>query len=100
MAGSSQDRPRGALYAEPAFAEFRERLAPYAPVRPERLADPYFTRQEPEELLYDEIEALWAAIAERDDWSVFEAKLAAIETARRAWGFAPQGEIQIFGVRR
>jgi uncharacterized protein YdiU (UPF0061 family) len=92
--------PRGALYGEPAFAEFRERLAPYAPVRPERLADPYFTRQEPEELLYDEIEALWAAIAERDDWSVFEAKLAAIETARRAWGFAPQGEIQIFGVRR
>jgi uncharacterized protein YdiU (UPF0061 family) len=92
--------PRGALYAEPAFAEFRGRLAPYAPVRPERLADPYFARQEPEELLYDEIETLWAAIAERDDWSVFEAKLASIEKARRAWGFARQGEIQIFGVKR
>ncbi len=41
---------------------------------------------EPEELLYDEIEAIWADIAERDDWGPFEAKLAAIESARLAWG--------------
>jgi hypothetical protein len=26
----------------------------------------------------DEVEAIWSAIAERDDWSGFEAKLAAI----------------------
>ena len=31
--------------------------------RPERLADPYFAQPEPEELLYDQIEALWAPIA-------------------------------------
>jgi uncharacterized protein YdiU (UPF0061 family) len=78
--------PRAGLYAGEAFAEFRKLLAPYQPERPERLADPWFARPEPEELLYDEIEALWARIAEADDWSAFEAKLAAIERARQAWG--------------
>jgi uncharacterized protein YdiU (UPF0061 family) len=82
--------PRGALYAEPGFAEFRERLGGYRADRPERLADPYFARGEPEELLYDQIEALWAAIADRDDWSLFQAKLDAIEQARLAWKLAPQ----------
>ncbi len=56
--------PRAALYGGEAFADFRARLAPYEMERPERLAAPYFGQPEPEELLYDEIEALWAAIAE------------------------------------
>jgi uncharacterized protein YdiU (UPF0061 family) len=77
--------PRGDLYAEPGFAEFRQALAGYAPERPERLADPFFARPEPEELLIGEIEAIWAGIADADDWSAFEAKLAALETARQAW---------------
>ena len=55
------------------------------PERPERLADAYFARAEPEELLIDEIEGIWAAIAERDDWGALHAKLAAIETARTAY---------------
>jgi uncharacterized protein YdiU (UPF0061 family) len=80
--------PRADLYAGEAFAEFRRRLAGHEPERPQRLADPYFARQEPQELLYDEIEAIWAAIAERDDWSALDAKLAAIEGARVAWGLA------------
>jgi hypothetical protein len=47
---------------------------------------PYFAGPEPQELLYDEIEAVWAAIAAHDDWSPFEAKLAAIEAAGSAYG--------------
>ena len=81
---------RGDLYAEDGFAEFRTLIATYEPDRPERLADPYFQRSEPEELLYDEIEALWADIADRDDWSAFNAKLATIEAARLAWAFGPR----------
>jgi uncharacterized protein YdiU (UPF0061 family) len=81
--------PRAELYAEAAFAEFRERIAAYEAVRPERLSHPYFAQPEPEELLYDQIEALWAFIAESDDWSVFHEKLARIETARVAWGLTP-----------
>jgi uncharacterized protein YdiU (UPF0061 family) len=78
--------PRAGLYASEAFQSFREHLERYQADRPERLQSAYFARAEPEELLYDEIEAIWAAIAERDDWAPFEAKLAAIEAARLAWG--------------
>ena len=77
---------RGDLYAQPGFAEFRGLLAAFAPKRPERLADPWFARPEPEELLVDEIEVIWSRIADGDDWSVFQARLESIETARRAWG--------------
>jgi uncharacterized protein YdiU (UPF0061 family) len=79
--------PRAALYAEPAFAEFRERFAGYDPDRPERLAHPYFAGPEPEELLYDQIEALWAPITDTDDWRAFHAKLARIDAARVAHSF-------------
>jgi uncharacterized protein YdiU (UPF0061 family) len=84
--------PRGDLYAQEGFGEFRRLVAAFQPDRPERLADRYFARLEPEELLYDQIEALWAPIAQADDWSTFHAKLAGIEAARRAWGLPAQGE--------
>lgn len=82
--------PRGWLYQTEGFADFRRLLEPYEPDRPGRLGHPYFANAEPEELLYDEIEAIWAAIAETDDWSPFEAKLGAIDAARRAWGLPSQ----------
>ena len=78
--------PRGALYAGEDFAAFRTQLGPYEAERPERLAAAYFQRAEPQELLIDEIEALWADIAERDDWSAFHVKLAAIAEMREAVG--------------
>ncbi|MDZ4370835.1 MAG: YdiU family protein [Phenylobacterium sp.] len=87
-AGRAMAGPRAAVYAEEAFGPFRDGLASYAAERPERLAHPYFAGTDPEELLYDEIEALWAPIAEADDWSTFHTKLARIETARQAWGLS------------
>jgi uncharacterized protein YdiU (UPF0061 family) len=82
---------RGDVYGGEAFREFRRLLASYEPDRPERLGDAYFAAPDPEELLYDQIEALWAPIAEQDDWSPFETKLASIEAARLAWGLPAQG---------
>jgi uncharacterized protein YdiU (UPF0061 family) len=82
--------PRAPLYAGEEFAEFRERLSDHEPDRPERLANPHFGQPDPEELLYDEIEALWARIADVDDWRGFAEKLARIEAARQAWAFTPQ----------
>jgi uncharacterized protein YdiU (UPF0061 family) len=76
--------PRAALYQTEAFTDFRRKLATFVPDRPERLAATYFQTPDPQELLYDEIEAIWAAIAERDDWAPFNAKLAALEDARMA----------------
>ncbi len=93
--GASQARalagPRAPIYGGEAFAAFRALLAGREPDRPERLTHAWFARGEPEELLYDEIEAIWAAIAERDDWTEFDAKLAAIETAGAAWDFSLDG---------
>jgi len=80
--------PRAQLYQAPVFEAFREQLEAFEPERPERLDHPMFAGPEPETLLIDEIEALWAAIAERDDWGPFEAKLARIDAARIAWGLA------------
>jgi uncharacterized protein YdiU (UPF0061 family) len=78
--------PRAELYAGEAFTAFRALLAGYEPERSERLTDPYFTRREPEELLIEEIEALWSAIDQRGDWTPFEAKVAAIRLAGAAYG--------------
>ncbi|MBB3891401.1 uncharacterized protein YdiU (UPF0061 family) [Phenylobacterium haematophilum] len=79
---------RGDIYAGEAFADFREQIKGFQPERPERLADSYFAAPEPQELLIDEIEAIWSEIADRDDWSAFHAKLAAIEAARTAWALS------------
>jgi uncharacterized protein YdiU (UPF0061 family) len=90
---ASEDRamtgPRAELYEGEAFRAFTNILASREPERVDRLQAAYFRGPEPEELLYDEIEALWAAIAERDDWTAFEIKLSGIDTARLAWGFSP-----------
>ncbi len=76
---------RAAIYGGEGFVRFRELLSEHEPDRPERLDSAYFAAADPEELLYDQIEALWEPIAERDDWSAFEAKLVAIEAARLGW---------------
>ena len=78
--------PRADLYADQSFADFRARLAAYEPDRPDRLQHPYFAGAEPEEMLYDEVEAIWTPIAEADDWSAFNAKLERAQAARIAWG--------------
>jgi uncharacterized protein YdiU (UPF0061 family) len=81
--------PRKAVYEGPAFVELRARLAAYKPDRPGRLQRSYFARPEPEELLYDEIETLWAAIDQADDWGPFNTKLARLDQAREAMALRP-----------
>ncbi len=78
--------PNAALYAAADFSALKSRLTALTPVRPKRLAHPYFSG-EPCTMLIDEVEAIWTPIAERDDWSVFHAKLAAIDAMRTALGF-------------
>jgi uncharacterized protein YdiU (UPF0061 family) len=78
--------PRADVYGGEAFAEFRRLLAGYEANRPERLAHPMFAAPEPVEMLIDEVEALWAPIAEADDWAPLYAKLDAVEAARKGWG--------------
>jgi uncharacterized protein YdiU (UPF0061 family) len=78
------DGSAASSYAGDAFATFRKNLVKYEPVAPERLAIPYYQGADPCSLLYDEIETIWAAITERDDWAPFDAKLQAIAELRSA----------------
>ncbi|MCA0368559.1 MAG: YdiU family protein [Proteobacteria bacterium] len=79
--------PRAKLYQGEAFDAFRFALMEHEPDRIERLEHPMFAAREPEEMLLDEVEAIWAAIASNDDWAPLNAKLARLEATRTAWGF-------------
>jgi serine/tyrosine/threonine adenylyltransferase len=83
-AGGSDPR-----YNDASFDPLREALAARIPERPERLKHPLLTRAAPVDLLIEELEAIWAAIADGDDWGPFEAKLAEIEEYRAALGLTP-----------
>jgi serine/tyrosine/threonine adenylyltransferase len=76
--------PRADVYQGPDFEVWRAAMEGFAPDRLERLSLPYFQRLEPVSLVIEEVEALWEGIALRDDWSVFEAKIAAIEDLKGA----------------
>jgi uncharacterized protein YdiU (UPF0061 family) len=75
--------PEAEKYSGESFDKFRALLAPYKASAPEKLEQDYFKKARPCSLLIDEIEAIWAEIAHKDDWSLFEAKLNEIEEMRR-----------------
>jgi uncharacterized protein YdiU (UPF0061 family) len=79
--------PQAALYADASFRPVRAGLEARAPDGAAgRLAHPYFQRATPHTMLIDEVEALWAPIAERDDWSLFEAKIGEVNELKDALG--------------
>jgi uncharacterized protein YdiU (UPF0061 family) len=77
--------PAAAAYSTEAFDPVLEALAPYAAAVSVNLGHPYFARALPRTMLIDEMEALWAPIAERDDWSDFHRVLGEIEEMRQAY---------------
>ena len=78
--------PRAALYDTETFRAFRTGLEAFEAQGEARLQHPYFARSEPQEMLIEEVEAIWAAVAESDDWAPFHAKLAGLAEAREAMG--------------
>ena len=94
--GASAERaaesPQAKLYAESAFAAVRDGLEARSK-GDALLAHPYWTRTTPASLVIEEVEALWAAIAERDDWSMFEAKLSDIAALNAALGVSCHGSV-------
>ncbi|WP_395072897.1 protein adenylyltransferase SelO [Hyphococcus sp.] len=83
----AEQSPVAELYEQEKFAPVRAALTGYSACRPERLDHAYFKGARPCTMLIDEVEAIWASIAENDDWSMFEGKLAAIAQMRDAYGF-------------
>ena len=74
--------PEGAPYEGAAWGEARAALAAHEP-RSSR-DHPYWRGAAPCSMLIDEVEAIWAPIAEADDWSRFDAKIAAVRTMGEA----------------
>jgi uncharacterized protein YdiU (UPF0061 family) len=63
-------------YDHPVFAPFAEAVQAYRPAA--ALDHPYWSDPEPCSMHIEEVEAIWAPIAERDDWTRFTEKVAAI----------------------
>jgi uncharacterized protein YdiU (UPF0061 family) len=81
--------PLASLYAAPDFAPVRAALLAHIPDRPERLGHDYFRSEGPARLLIEDVEALWAEIAEQDNWAPFYGHMERIEQARTALAMAP-----------
>lgn len=69
-------------YADPAFDAFKRAITAHSGGG--RSGDPYWSGDAPCAMLIEEVEAIWAPIAESDDWSALHAKVASI----RAMGAA------------
>ena len=80
----AKDSPAASFYTDDAFAPVRDGLSGYTADRPERLDAAYFQSSRPTNLLYDEIEAIWEPIDQRDDWTAFAQRLADFEALRLA----------------
>ncbi len=80
-AARAGESPQAALYSAPEFAAVRRGLGARGNQAP---AHAYFQRPRPASLVIEEVEALWAAIAERDDWSLFEGKISDIRMLQEA----------------
>ena len=74
-------------YGEEGFAEFRQLVAGYQPAAG-ILEHPFWSDEAPCSMHIEEVEAIWSAIDERDDWAPLYAKVAAM----RRMGAAMRGE--------
>jgi uncharacterized protein YdiU (UPF0061 family) len=83
-AARALEGPRAHLYQGDPFKAWRETFAGHAPARPERLEHAYFQGEHPADMVIERLEALWAPIADRDDWGEFHAALGEIDQARAA----------------
>ena len=81
--------PSAQFYAAENFEPVFAAIAAHATASGARLDHAYFSREKPCTMLIDEVEALWEPIADGDDWSAFDAKLADIALMREAYGIMP-----------
>ncbi len=74
-----------------------ELAAALSAYKPTDSAHEYWADPAPQSLLIDEVEAIWAAIDQRDDWEPLHHKVAAIRRMRDAHGPAPipQGHAEV-----
>jgi uncharacterized protein YdiU (UPF0061 family) len=82
--------PANPAYDSAAFRTFAGRLSAYDPAPGARDHD-YWSDPAPCSMLIDEVEAIWSAIADRDDWAPLTQKIAAIRRMGAALGKSAEG---------
>jgi len=85
----ASESPAARFYAGPLYDALKRELETWSPAHPERLEQPYFQQGQPCSLLYEEIEALWEPVDQRDDWSAFEHKIEEIRAVAALMGRGP-----------
>lgn len=78
---------RPAVYADDHWSPLRDMLTDAQPV--DHGAHPYWGDPAPCSMHIEEVESIWSAIDERDDWAPLHAKVAAIRRMGEAHGPAP-----------
>lgn len=77
-----QPSPSDHIYTSPDFAAVATALSSYQTARP--LDHPYWQAESPCSMHIGEVEAIWALIAESDDWSALHQKITAIRAMGEA----------------
>lgn len=81
--------PSASLYAIEAFRPVAAGLEHYGPADDVNLGHAYFARATPRTMLIEDMEAIWAPIAQDDDWQLFASTLSEITEMRDAYGIKP-----------
>lgn len=77
-----------AAYGDAAWSALRDAMAEFTPCAGAR-DHPYWSDHTPCSMHIDEVEAIWSAIDERDDWSPLHHKVAAVRRMGDALGAVP-----------
>ncbi|MFV0644262.1 MAG: protein adenylyltransferase SelO family protein [Sphingomonadaceae bacterium] len=70
-----------------AVGDLAEALQGYQPIARDH---PYWSERQPQTMVIDEVEAIWSAIAEQDDWEMLNNKISMLRQMGEAHGPAPE----------
>ena len=78
--------PRGGFYKSSGFADALDMMINAPTAKGAKTSHDYFQGDEPQSMLIEEVEAIWAPIADQDDWSSLREKIKAIHVMLDAYG--------------
>lgn len=74
--------PQKEFYQTSTFQELKSILETYSPLDLEKMRHPYFQKASPCTALIEEIEFIWSEIDQKNNWAIFDEKIAQIRSFR------------------
>lgn len=90
-ADRAAESPAAAHYGGAHFTALRRRFARHVASHPERLGEPHFQRARPPTLVLPEVEAMWDAIDQDDDWTKLQSHIEAVRAMGETLALAEPG---------